>query len=368
MSSISTDNEAQFASGEPNKPLSISEWGQSEVTRVASGWGQPSPMEADTQGARSSPAWRSSSSTSQSGPRSSLSENYDGPIETWYNFKQVSKQDWDLFKAHQIVYTDGKNVVDMEPGWFFCAMCHKKTPTGDLMLSHLESAKHRRNYEWLQDRNCSSATPAESSTKQNPDDSWHVRGYPPLTSEDKDLVARHRGEVDGYGWIICTICGKKLMDMSFFKEHISSRKHMNNLEWTDANEGFTSLSGYSDLPPEISVREWGFYCNLCDASLTSKTIISLHVESARHRKKLNAFETYTPDLNAFDMAPRRGPTYGELIELSSPKSRAPSPPRSAPLTRPTRASPQTMCPRLDEIPDLIDIYLHWGGIYSHEKE
>ena len=320
-------------------------WGQSDSCRVMSGWGQPDIPSQPPQHARS--GWNSgfASYSSVAPPRVEV-DNYSGPIETWSNYVAITPQDWELFRQHQVVFSDGKNAGGMEPGWLWCEMCGKKAMCKDLMHSHIESIKHRRNFEWyVTDQDRVSVPPvALSATADAAVSSGLPRGYPPLSDEDKRQIAHHHCEVDGEGWIVCTLCNKKMMDMTFFPTHIASRKHVNNLEWVNASVpggAVRAQSSNADLPPGITRREWDYYCTLCGATMNSRGIVDLHVDSVRHQRALSP----AVEIPA-DVVPRQGVPLASLIhfgEETSPPSRpvrpVPARPDRPVPTRPARPAP-----------------------------
>ena len=313
-----------------------SDWGQSNMMKiVSSGWGQPSNI-GDLDRRRFELGWGQISQTHPSIHTPQI-ENYEGPVESWTNYMQITPEDWELYQKHQIVYTDGKNVEGVEAGWLFCQMCNKKTSTRDLMQSHMEGAKHKRSFEWLLNQRDGSLQVGEEM-KQN------SCNYLVLTEEESRIVTEHRGEVDPSGWIVCTLCDKKLMDMSFFADHISSRKHLNYLEWARNNDDRDK-----DLPEYIVASEWGYRCTVCDVPMNSKSVIGIHLASSRHSRNLGY--NHRKDWGEVDFQPRRGVPLADLIEfepegslsqsnavrdaLSPPSSfserhRYPSPPRHAP--------------------------------------
>ena len=225
-------------------------------------------------------------------------DDFSGPIESWSNYRAITPQEWELFSEHQVVYSDGQNVDGLEAGWLVCGICScKKTMSKDAMRSHLESAKHKRNFDWYRIERGGSK---ECSVLA-------------VTEDDKRMLQEHRC-VEQDDWIVCTLCSKKLMDMSYLPSHIATRKHMNNLEWAKSVEG----RGGWGLPEGIQVRgDEEYYCVICDVRIAMRSLMDLHAESFRHRKNASCgrddVSGSTASLVAgFDVPIRRGPTIAEL--------------------------------------------------------
>lgn len=228
-------------------------------------------------------------------------DEFAGPIETWPTYKAISVEDWSMFKTHQVVYTDGTIADGHEAGWLVCLLCDKKAATRDMMYAHIESMKHKRNMEWF-----NPDLPRESSPQSRFQ----------LTAKDKQVLDDNRCVVEDE-WIVCTLCNKKLMDMSFVPDHISTKKHRNNIDWANAVDGKFSPTGASSLPAGISVRDCDYYCSLCDASMTSRSVVDVHIESLRHTRNLDSDGIAAI---VHDVPIRRGVP---ISQLSSSSSRAP---------------------------------------------
>ena len=303
-----------------SRPLNpVSGWGQSEGFRmISSGWGQgPTPSYTNLESA-------SFISAEPHASYASSSENYSGPIETWSNYKAVTNEEWELFKEHMVVYSDGKNADGIEPGWLTCTLCTgKKAQSKDLMHAHIESMKHRRNYSWLKMEQSRGVDDPNSASPIQ----YNPYTLPALSEEDTEILKRHRCEVVD-GWIMCTLCHKKMMDMSFVPEHIRTTKHLNNIEWVNSQEGMRgrSMEVLSDLPEGVVMRDWDYYCNLCGASMTSKTIVAMHAASSRHQRQVPS-KTVERQTWTSEPTVRVGVTIANLIDLpSSSKETAPSKP------------------------------------------
>lgn len=341
-------------------------WGQSENFRmINSGWGQTPTS--------SSSEFRSNVAARMDPPVFSYlsTENYSGPVETWTNYKAISPDEWKLFKEHMIVYSDGTNVDGVEAGWLVCMLCtSKKAQSKDLIHSHILSMKHQRNFDWVRSTGGSVEEERVAPVAYYTD--------PPLSAEDKELLQEHRlSMVDG--WIQCTLCVKKLMDMSFVPEHIRTTKHLNNLEWVREEERSSS----EQLPWGIETRNFGeFYCTNCSVAMSSRAIMNAHVASIRHIRNGNSrsepTETFVqragvPIVDLIDFSPERKATvsreipYPPVITLDRPKpqmsdvarfdrphshkSDIPPPPSDRPYA--TRGRPPTSAPPV--LTDLIDI-------------
>lgn len=313
----------------PPAPSVTSGWGQSEGFRmINSGWGQtPSTSE---------PFARKNISSENPASHSfvySIGENYSGPIETWTNYRAITPDDWALFKEHLIVYSDGKNVEGVEAGWLVCTLCtSKKAQSKDLMHSHIESLKHRRNYDWML-----------SARVNDPVVAYDPYALAPLSPDDEEVLRRNRLAVID-GWIQCTLCTKRMMDMSFVPAHISTTKHINNLEWASSQHDDDQTC--EKLPAGISRRNSDYYCTPCGVTMTSKAIVNAHAGSARHTG--HQAESRLADNTH---APRNGIPIADLIELSPKRvpritRPQPSPPKTRP-TPPTNPKPP--------MADLIDI-------------
>jgi hypothetical protein len=274
-------------------------------------------------------------------------DEFSGPIETWPTYKQISAADWETFGAHQVVFTDGSNAGGHEAGWLVCLLCEKKVSTRDMMYAHIESAKHKRNLDWF-GHEARRDTAAPLAAFQ-------------LTAKDKQVLEDNRCVVED-DWIVCTLCNKKLMDMSFVPDHIATRKHRNNVDWANAVDGKFSPppADSSDLPPGITVRENDFFCVKCNASMTSRTVVDVHVESQRHTRS-----RHSPDLAGLDVPIRRGI---EISRLAASGATGPVVETARPLTptdsedsfedrwRSSRVpSPPWTKPTVHDIPNLIDI-------------
>ena len=272
-------------------------WGQNDSCRV-SGWGQ---IPSET-------SHRSSGVPSGWGPRCAPfleppKDEYSGPLETWPNYRAVSSDEWDTFKRHQVVYTDGSNVPGEEPGWLYCRLCSKKCASKDLMQLHIDSAKHQRQIAWYATE---AAFDSEIRTPTEESDIF-------LTQKDKDMLEANRCVVED-GWIVCTLCQKKLMDMSFVPDHIASRKHRSNIEWANSVDGRFIADTEDPLPSGIVARDNDYYCTICHASMTSKSVMEVHVSGTRHsRNSANTGIYGTDPFEGFDIPIRQGIALSQLV-------------------------------------------------------
>ena len=284
----------------------LSGWGQSESCKISSGWGQAVPQEyLSGEGARSS---------SFAGSPGDSWDNFSGPIETWYNYRSITPEDWELFSEHQVVYSNGTNVDGLEPGWLVCGICsYKKTMSKDAMHTHIVSAKHKRNYDWF----CLERSKTGGSAESGAPESKML-----VTSEDRRMLEEHRCIVEDE-WIVCTLCSKKMMDMSFLPDHIATRKHVNNLEWARSLDG----RGPPDtkrtcLPDGMEVRGNLYYCTLCDASMAASALVDLHAESMRHQR--NSMQRSSSQymggpvhtIAGFEVPIRKGPTLEQMRRIN----------------------------------------------------
>lgn len=359
-------------------------WGQNDSCRV-SGWGQIPPERSHRSSGMSS-GWGIGRAPFVEPPK----DEYSGPIETWPNYRAIKSDEWATFKRHQIVYTDGSNVPGEEPGWLYCRLCSKKCASKDLMQLHIDSAKHQRQVAWF-------ATEATfDSDIRTPSEESEIF----LTQKDKDMLESNRCVVED-GWIVCTLCQKKLMDMSFVPDHIASRKHRSNIEWANSVDGRFIADMDEPLPSGIVARDTDYYCTICHASMTSKSVMEVHVSGVRHSRNSTNTGEYSggnDPFEGFDIPIRQGIALSQLVStmkdpeylngllrnkqkspvyessraqprfstapVSTPPRvaaatvRTPSPPRTLPPPLPQLNQqwnrPQSKSARLDQ-PNLIDI-------------
>ncbi len=288
-------------------------WGQSDTCRV-SGWGQL-PTDPMRNRETISRPWLSRPQTSPVDERN----EYEGPIETWPNYRSITAEEWEMYKANEVVYTDGSNVEGQEPGWLYCKLCSKKCASKDLMQMHIESGKHQRYISWRGPQLSSISTPTDTSDLV-------------LTEKDRQMLEQNRCEVEE-GWIVCKLCNKKFMDMSFLPEHIGSRKHRNNIDWANSVEGRFVPGEDEHLPSGIIVRESDYYCTFCRVSMTSKSLIEVHVGGYRHTQRFNIEEPVRSSTDEFDVPIRRGPRICDLSKDSRCIETVPIPVRQKPLVQ-----------------------------------
>ena len=354
------DQQRDFPTSRDFPVASSRGWGQSDMCMV-SGWGQA--PEGPPQLTFAPRPWYA---FADARPRYTDEDPYVGPVENWPNYKIVTEKEWETFRENHVVYTDGSNVVETEPGWFYCTLCSKKCASKDIMENHITSTKHLRSMEWL-GRNPTSTGAASPVTPSLV-----------LTEKDKEVLKVNRC-VEEDGWIVCLLCNKKMQDMYFVPDHIGSRKHRNNLDWANSVDGeFCPDASFGNLPEGIVLREKDYYCNLCDVSMTSKAIMDVHISGTRHTRKLRSDLDI---LNDYDVPIRSGIPLSQLVQVlggpsttqgptlsstrprpslapkilphSIPSRRIPSPPRTLP---PIPSDRWNTAPRkYQDLPDLIQI-------------
>lgn len=261
------------------------EWDESFFERcriVRNGWGQGGPA-GSTQEVSRPPV-----SKGQSGNTS-----YEGPVTSWPTYRAITAKDWELYKDHGIVFSDGSNIVGIEPGWLVCGLCNnKKAVTKDLMQMHIESTKHKRNYDWAKmaaAREVADVSPVNEPARLAPVRSVSSNpvklGPGEFSEKEQQILDTNFCELGADGWIICTICEKKCMNMDFVASHIESTRHKNRMGWTPAVQAASMVS--EDLPPGIILTKDGFYCTYCGAAEMSNTqVVQLHVQGQRHQQHL----------------------------------------------------------------------------------
>jgi hypothetical protein len=269
-------------------------WGQSELCRLSNAVEVEEPRRLFYS---TRPWYESESRRSEPEP-----DPYVGPIENWPNYRVVNSREWQYFNEHQIVYTDGSNVEGIEPGWFYCKLCLKKCSTKDIAETHVASAKHERNVDWFRTTNPGQSLTTASLTAT-------VSSPSVLTAEDQETLRLNRCVIEE-DWIVCTLCNKKLSDMSFVPMHIGTQKHRNNLEWANSVDGAFCPDVFHQLPEGMVMRDSDYYCTICDASMTSKSVVDVHVSGPRHCRPA-VFE----DL---DIPIRRGIPIARLVEVLGP--------------------------------------------------
>ncbi len=284
------DDQEEFTAGPSTNSF---EWDESFFERcriVKNGWGQ-APPSGNSQEASRAPLNRG-----QSGNAS-----YDGPVTSWPTYRAITAKDWELFNDQCIVFSDGVNVAGIEPGWLVCCLCNnKKAVTKDLMQMHIDSTKHKRNYEWkktaaqfaVPDTSPMSALSSGAPVKSNPNPV--ILGKGGLTERDEAILENNYCELGPDGWIICTICDKKCMDMNFVHAHIESTRHKSRMEWSSPAVQAANIDS-EDIPPGIVLTKDGFYCTYCGAAeMSNGQVVQLHVQGPRHQEHISTQKQPVP--------------------------------------------------------------------------
>jgi len=279
-------------------------WGQSESCRL-SGWGQVPDGASDRSGGPHR-SWYDSDMSNREPKR----DPYQGPIDTWPNYRAITTTEWDALKRHQVVYTDGTNVPGEEPGWFLCTLCSKKCACKDTLQMHIEGAKHLRNMQWFE-------TQTQGSLTIQPPTVAASHGML-LTEKDREVLKQNRCVVEE-DWIVCTLCNKKFHDMYNLPEHIGTQKHRNNLDWANSVDGKFTPDNVNNLPDGFILRDNDYYCTLCDASMTSRSIMDVHVNGSRHLRNIGR-QANAEEMVNVEVPRREGIEISRLVEVLGPAS------------------------------------------------
>lgn len=287
------------------------EWDESFFERcriVSNGWGRAQPPNAGSgaPGPARTPMTRGSSGNA----------SYDGPVNTWPTYRAITPSDWAVFNDHGILFSDGVNIPGMEPGWLVCGLCNnKKAVTKDLMQMHIDSTKHKRNYEWQKTTSAlAAANPSQEPNNPVPKIAIASSSAGGYTPDDKTIIEENFCEVSADGWIVCTLCDKKCMDMGFLTVHIESSRHKKRMEWMIPTIQAGSISD-EEIPPGIVLTKEGFYCTYCGAAeMSSGQVVRLHVDGERHKKNTPGASDENPSKQVLTM--RSGAVNLEVDPLS----------------------------------------------------
>ncbi len=245
-----------------------------------------------------------------------------------------------------------------DPNYLYvCTFCDKKLAHAVSAVNHAASAKHIRQLDYARQEKL-----LESSINLND------RPYDML---DQHIIAR--GKSLGLTECRCLLCNVTLHDKYTLTAHMSSNKHLRNLDWyqrlhcaialdrfqsvTDLyapgskalirEESYVALTPFgdfiiskevhkfiSDLPKCVSVREWDYYCRYCNNIMNNEQALENHLNSQNHRMRAQARNMYQMP-NYPQPAREYKPPQEQSWQTAVRAGAVPPPPSSRPMARPT---------------------------------
>jgi hypothetical protein len=111
------------------------------------------------------------------------------------------------------------------------------------------------------------------------------------SARDRKIMQEHSIEEDSEGWLICTICNKKLSSLEDL--HLTSEKHIKNLAWHKGKlvpkTAATETPSSSSLPVYVHVDEEGcLVCKFCQKKAWDEGMMETHLQGKEHAKKCSS--------------------------------------------------------------------------------
>lgn len=163
------------------------------------------------------------------------------------------------------------NRVYEEGMWFICEVCSKKFHDVEQVEEHVQTDKHKNNFEWY------SKNPLPGSTwGDNEEDDTSYVAIPDCVTYDEPS-----------GFYICSLCSAKAGSEVVLQAHLQGKEHIRRAASAAEHAAMPSVLSAGKLPAYVeydNVSEM-YMCMWCEKRASTLDMMEIHLGGKEHAKK-----------------------------------------------------------------------------------